>query len=504
MRPGVVFVLDDAIEVPSDIHSMTGIGRFGDLIHRRRRLHEWTDAAAAAAGFTERLRLEDTSARRRLAERLEASTSPTRFVFATSDVVGLADRALERFLHKLAYADRDVATMPEGSGPGSCLAGLSKEALRRLLLAPTRRDRQAVLADETHPIEPIEAGPDLRCIADSGIFNRFLSGSFIARSFNAVHSEGRTVLKTSTDPDKLRREHDYWYLLPPNLQRFVVQPFDFETTPQGGCYRMERLNVPDLAVLWIHGRGALSDEELGHALDAVFDWFAQRPVRRVPAAEAEAAARALYIDKVRQRRDRLLATEVGRKLDAMIAHTTGWGGVSALIDRYETLLEASWKDGIGDQIAVMHGDLCFSNILYDKRSRLMKLVDPRGAAEANEIWGDPYYDVAKLSHSVLGGYDFINNGLFELTVDDDLGLTLRLHEGGQREAGNLFRQRVEAAGFDVGRMRLYEASLFLSMLPLHAEDPRKLAGFVVRAGTILDEVASADTRPRSVISRMLG
>ena len=59
--------------------------------------------------------------------------------------------------------------------------------------------------------------------------------------------------------------------------------------------------------------------------------------------------------------------------------------------------------------AILHGDFCFSNILYDSRSQKIKVIDPRGINYNKEmtIYGDQKYDFAKLTHSLIGLYDFI-------------------------------------------------------------------------------------------------
>lgn len=44
-------------------------------------------------------------------------------------------------------------------------------------------------------------------------------------------------------------------------------------------------------------------------------------------------------------------------------------------------------------------------------------------------------------------------------------------------------------GHDVRVMRLGEASLFLSMLPLHMDYPNKVIAFMLKARQLLDEVA---------------
>ena len=302
----------------------------------------------------------------------------------------------------------------------------------------------------------------------------------------------------------MKREHDYWYQLPPALQRFVVQPYELEDDGTTAAYSMERLNMPDMAVLWVHGPEAVSVDALGDLLDVVFDWFADRPVRQ-DASAARAKAEELYLHKLDRRMADLLALEAGQHLDRLVREGTKTGGLLALTERYKRLLEAEWaRSGPGDTVAVMHGDLCFSNILFDKRSRLVRFIDPRGATTEDELYSHPYYDVAKLSHSVLGAYDFVNNGLFEVLVGDDLQLELRVERPPVDTRQELFLQRVAAAGFDPVLMRLYEASLFLSMLPLHAEDPRKLLGFVLTALQILDEVEDTRAEKPSLLKRMLG
>lgn len=67
----------------------------------------------------------------------------------------------------------------------------------------------------------------------------------------------------------------------------------------------------------------------------------------------------------------------------------------------------------------MHGDFCFSNILYDSRSNRIKTIDPRGVTPNGKIsiYGNIYYDIAKLSHSVIGLYDFIIAGYFKVSLN---------------------------------------------------------------------------------------
>ena len=52
----------------------------------------------------------------------------------------------------------------------------------------------------------------------------------------------------------------------------------------------------------------------------------------------------------------------------------------------------------------------------------------------------------------------------------------------------IFREYLEKNDLDYKLIRLYEASLFLSMLPLHIDRPKKVLGFILNAIDIIDEI----------------
>ncbi len=77
-----------------------------------------------------------------------------------------------------------------------------------------------------------------------------------------------------------------------------------------------------------------------------------------------------------------------------------------------------------NSLSVIHGDCCFSNILYGinplTNIHVIRFVDPRGSFGNVGIYGDPLYDIAKLRHSYEGGYEFIIYDKFSLGYDDEL------------------------------------------------------------------------------------
>jgi len=124
-------------------------------------------------------------------------------------------------------------------------------------------------------------------------------------------------------------------------------------------------------------------------------------------------------------------------------------------------------------ISLLHGDFCFSNILYDFRADRVKTIDPRGLTADGQltIYGDTRYDLAKLSHSVLGLYDWIIAGYYEVEIENDKIIFdldgIKQHKYTQQS----FIEIIESK-FGLTALNLYamQIQLFLSMLSLHSDD----------------------------------
>ena len=129
--------------------------------------------------------------------------------------------------------------------------------------------------------------------------------------------------------------------------------------------------------------------------------------------------------------------------------------------------------------------MCFSNILYDFKSKSIKVIDPRGLLADGHIsmWGDVRYDVAKFAHSVLGMYDYIIGGRYTYRqyTANDMSLVFDTHDvitGIQ----TCFKQ-MRFAGYTIEELSVYPIMilLFLSMLPLHADRPDRQNAFLANA-----------------------
>ena len=137
----------------------------------------------------------------------------------------------------------------------------------------------------------------------------------------------------------------------------------------------------------------------------------------------------------------------------------------------------------------IHGDLHFSNILFDSLNKSFKLIDPRGRfGNLRGPDGDIHYDIAKLRHSYAGMYDAIVAGLFDLTSDWKLGIFDLQIGPDRREAALELDALITRLGFNLSYVKLLEVGIFLSLIPLHDEDPRRQYAFLFRALQLLFEL----------------
>jgi hypothetical protein len=131
----------------------------------------------------------------------------------------------------------------------------------------------------------------------------------------------------------------------------------------------------------------------------------------------------------------------------------------------------------------MHGDFCFSNILYNGRLRRIKVIDPRGSAGgAASLWGDTRYDMAKFAHSIIGRYDQIIAGRCKVRRSDrDFGVEFEPLAAQTWLEDAWADVVIDGLGGASMQVRAAMTGLFLSAPPLHAERPDRQQAFIANA-----------------------
>ena len=292
--------------------------------------------------------------------------------------------------------------------------------------------------------------------------------------------------KRSSDKRKMQAEYSFYGLVPERMRPWLIQSFEFQDEGERASYKMLRYYLADAALQWVHG--AFEADTFAPFVERLLFFIAERPRRVCNKEQSASMARALFVSKLKKRVKEFLATEEGLRINQLATSAAPELDLTHQIDRYLKLYQRFEKGFAFDYSVVGHGDPCFSNVLYDQQRYLLKLIDPKGALSEEDLWTHPLYDLCKISHSVLGDYDFINNGLYNVGFADNNDLILHLPHTNHATLKSIFLNQVKAMGHDIRIMRLGEASLFLSMLPLHIDYPNKVIAFMLKARQILDEV----------------
>ncbi len=328
---------------------------------------------------------------------------------------------------------------------------------------------------------PIEGFIDIGTV---GNFIHCITGTLDARYFNSLEGDEYAIVKSSPNVKKIKSEYCFYHLLPEYMRMWFVMPFNYEEKNDTASYTMERLHIADLAIKWVHG--SMDTDEFNKIMDKYFYFIKSRHEKTCDKQEYDTIANKLYVDKVIERVKMLKESPQYKPIENVLnAFSISLNSLSETYLKFKDKIEA--RNHYPQVSVIGHGDLCFANTLYNKSTQTFKLIDPRGALTEDELWTNPYYDLAKLSHSICGKYDFFNHGLFNIRVDDTFSLSLEIPFDNSSYV-DIFREKVESNGFDYLTVRIYEASLFLSMLPLHSDNPYKVLGFILNAKDILKEI----------------
>ncbi|HMB91096.1 MAG TPA: hypothetical protein VKP65_09640 [Rhodothermales bacterium] len=361
-----------------------------------------------------------------------------------------------------------------------------------------RTEMAAILERLGTPLQAIRAGDWLDC----GNPDRQASSHrtlLQKRAFNelSINPVLGTITKRSHHVEKFVNEINFLRLLPPDLSVLFPRMVEHSTDWEDPHLTMEYYGYPTLSEIFV-----FENVEPG-IWEQVFEHLYQivtGVLMRHHQPLAETTLTAMYVGKTQHRLQALADTDT-EVLHALVRHDgplvvngkelhnmpTLWPEIEAAIMQMSQGVEGS----------IIHGDLCFSNILYDLRGRICKLIDPRGSFGQAGIYGDPRYDIAKLYHSVYGLYDFIINDLFEIKID---GLEITFDVRARPQHTDVLQrfEKVFFTTFDHREILVLTGLLFISMPALHYDHPRRQLAMYVRGVELLNEALSDYVNPELV------
>ena len=481
----MLVLYDDTCPAPDPIRQIIGIDRFADLLRQRRRLSDVIEQIALNDNTCRFMRVHDAATHATGVDLLERSASDEKIFRLPSSLVPSKLDIFSRTLQKLPYAlDR---TIFGGQFDDEAAALLSRDDALNLLRITDPSERRTFFSELAAKSMHLTNDMGLVDLRNVDTFLAYMTGATETRHFNQVAVKDGVMRKASADIAKMQAEYRYFHVVPEPMKRFLLPTFDYTENGTQASYAMEKLSVPDAAIQMVHF--AFNADSFDTLLAAFFSFIDARAQRACGVEAAREVARRDILAKMHVRLDTFMVTDQGRRVDALIAGDDRCGGLASLRQRATAAIEAAINADPTTMLAVGHGDPCLSNILFHRDIGLFRLIDPRGANSLDDAFMHPLYDLAKFSHSVLGGYDFINNGLFECQLDAALGLSLALEGGGTPAwAKAAFVARLAAKGIPLRVVRAYELSLFLSMMPLHLDNPRKLPAFCLVAESIIKDL----------------
>jgi len=307
------------------------------------------------------------------------------------------------------------------------------------------------------------------------------------RAFNEMTISQRIVYKASNKATKLAGEANWYRDIPGPLKIYTPQLVSSIDHGDSFEYSIEYLHLTALNELYVFSK--LPAFAWRKIITACCQFITDAQTFSAPTSAQPANIERLFKHKTDQRlADYALANQVD--LDQPLS-INGQQHISLA-----QLTLASQKLLPMDNATnnVIHGDLCFSNILYDFRTASVKVIDPRGIDEQNKptIYGNSWYDIAKLAHSIIGLYDLIIAGYFTATRQSnaltfDIAITER-HE----QISAIFIELISKEfGLSANQLYAMQIQLFLSMLPLHADRPDRQLGFICNAFRLYDKITAS-------------
>lgn len=291
------------------------------------------------------------------------------------------------------------------------------------------------------------------------------------RHFNTLtyDAERGQVTKRSQNSEAFRHQVRWFKQVPDELGSFLPRIYDSSDGPSP-YITMELLSIPTLGDLLVNSRldvGAWNDvARKVQLINSMLCKYAfASPVAGQIASE-------IYVHKTRDR----IRQFCNQRPEVRDLWVDASGRRFALDDVLATLQDYADVTGLlaVKVLAPIHGDMCFSNLMYDPRGRHIKLIDPRGEFGIPGIYGDPRYDKAKLLHSYAGGYDFIVSDHFDVSVSAEGQLACYIkRDDYHQKVGQIFDVALFADEQDLSQCNAIQALLFLSMLPLHSDKPQR-------------------------------
>lgn len=310
----------------------------------------------------------------------------------------------------------------------------------------------------------------------------------VTRSFNRTIVENNHIRKESKVIEKIRREFQWFKNVPETVNPFLPQVWGYKENKEKASYIIEFIGAPTMQEKYVFGN--LPEYTYFKIIDRIFDFIqTEKSIKdNSDISNVRLNLKKLYIEKTESRIKDFIQKSNFNISQEVLINGEKFPSLSFFSNEVLSVLEENIeKTKDLQRLTLMHGDLCFSNILFDSRSNNIKIIDPRGSLnknldDSNIIYGDFRYDLAKLGHSIIGNYDFIVSGFYNLKYDlNNLSFELDIQSSKSKSLEEYFYEKCIDLGVSKKFIKASITNLFLSMLPLHDEDENRQIALLLNA-----------------------
>jgi hypothetical protein len=308
----------------------------------------------------------------------------------------------------------------------------------------------------------------------------------VARAYNSFRVEPFGLIRKSSSTERLADEIGYYKTVQRDINKAIFFPRVIAShTGDENWLLMERYDYPNLGNYLI-----------GHAdrtvnWTTVFDELSMVLSQFETFADTRPADPQYIADMILNKTKREYQALVNQRYDLQYL----FSAKSVLLNGMEyDNFEVIW-DGVETYIvenmfeytsSMIHGDMCFSNILYSPDSHIFKFIDPRGSFGKKGIYGDPRYDIAKLYHSVDGGYEYIINDEFSLSGDNN-AWNYELNNFDTRALVAFEKKFFETGAFKKKDIKIIQGCIYIGMCARHYDSRERQTAMYLTGVRLLNE-----------------
>ena len=295
---------------------------------------------------------------------------------------------------------------------------------------------------------------------------------YTCRPFNSMEIQGETIVKRPVDVqgERLAVRERKWYE--------EVTKYGFDQIPK--IYELNPLTMQKIDGVNIF-RTKLSIDEKKKVIDNLVSSLNKLHSYKSVPADAYSIMDAYYsktVKRLSQIRD-LVPFAVQETIEI-----NGKGYKNPYLHKTEIRDKVKELLINGEDFALIHGDCTYSNTMVDKDLNVI-FLDPRGYFGKTEMYGDIYYDWAKLYYSIAGNYDRFNNKEFTLDIEEK-EVYLTIESNGWEDVTNYFLQKI-GGNNSTERIRFIHAIIWLSLTTYAWEDYDSICGAFYNGTMLMGE-----------------